>query len=89
MEYKNFKVVYRRYATLYFIVAIDNEEVSLFFEGIKLLVVVDIIPKPIPLSFCAVLLHIIAEINEFGVNPDDLITVSFDLHGLIYICQII
>ena len=27
MEYKNFKVVYRRYASLYFIVGIDNEEV--------------------------------------------------------------
>lgn len=26
MEYKNFKIVYRRYASLYFIVAVDNTE---------------------------------------------------------------
>ena len=29
MEYKNYKVVYRRYASLYFIMAVDNTEVSL------------------------------------------------------------
>lgn len=28
MEYKNYKVVYRRYASLYFIIGIDNSEVS-------------------------------------------------------------
>ena len=28
MAYKNFKVVYRRYASLYFIVGIDSEEVT-------------------------------------------------------------
>ena len=27
MEYKNFKVVYRKYASLYFIIAVDNTEV--------------------------------------------------------------
>ena len=29
MEYKNFKVVFRRYASLYFIVGVDNSEVSI------------------------------------------------------------
>jgi len=29
MEYKNFKVVYRRYASLYFIVGVDSGEVIL------------------------------------------------------------
>ena len=28
MEYKNFKVIYRRYASLYFIIAADNTEVN-------------------------------------------------------------
>ena len=28
MEYKNFKVVFRRYASLYFIIGVDNTEVS-------------------------------------------------------------
>lgn len=28
MEYKNFKVVYRRYASLYFIVGVDSSEVN-------------------------------------------------------------
>lgn len=28
MEYKNFKVVYRRYASLYFIIGIDSSEVN-------------------------------------------------------------
>lgn len=27
MEYKNYKIVYRRYASLYFIIAVDNTEV--------------------------------------------------------------
>ena len=31
MEYKNFKVVYRRYASLYFIIGVDNSEVSAGF----------------------------------------------------------
>ena len=29
MEYKNFKVVFRRYASLYFIVGVDNSEVGI------------------------------------------------------------
>lgn len=28
MEYRNFKVVYRRYASLYFIIGVDNSEVG-------------------------------------------------------------
>ena len=28
MEYKNFKVVYRRYASLYFIIGVDSSEVN-------------------------------------------------------------
>ena len=28
MEYKNYKVVYRRYASLYFIIGIDTTEVG-------------------------------------------------------------
>lgn len=29
MEYKNYKVVYRRYASLYFIIGVDSSEVRL------------------------------------------------------------
>lgn len=29
MEYKNFKVAYRRYAALYFIVGLDSNEVNI------------------------------------------------------------
>ena len=29
MEYKNYKVVYRKYASLYFIIAIDNSDVRM------------------------------------------------------------
>ena len=32
MEYKNFKVVYRKYASLYFIIAVDNTEVGNWLE---------------------------------------------------------
>jgi len=28
MEYRNYKIVYRRYASLYFIIAVDNTEVG-------------------------------------------------------------
>lgn len=31
MEYKNYKVVYRRYASLYFIIGVDSSEVGRFF----------------------------------------------------------
>ncbi len=31
MEYKNFKIVFRRYASLYFIIGVDNTEVSVHF----------------------------------------------------------
>ena len=30
MEYRNFKVVYRRYASLYFIIGVDNSEVGMY-----------------------------------------------------------
>ena len=36
MEYKNYKVVYRRYASLYFIIGIDNSEVSFLLCSCKL-----------------------------------------------------
>ena len=33
MEYKNYKVVYRRYASLYFIIGIDTTEVCIPYSG--------------------------------------------------------
>ena len=35
MEYKNFKVVFRRYASLYFIIGVDNTEVRLEHVSIR------------------------------------------------------
>ena len=41
MEYRNYKIVYRRYASLYFIIAVDNTEVG----------------QQSPYSFCLVCRH--------------------------------
>lgn len=35
MEYKNFKIVYRKYASLYFIIGIDSTEVCVYMVYMK------------------------------------------------------
>lgn len=32
VEHRNYKIIYRRYASLFFLVGVDNEEVSCFLS---------------------------------------------------------